>query len=232
MSIANELLTPRYVEFVSVYYELDGSFKKVDLETCENETFHIWANYTKIQHTRLKFSENLTGLSDGIHSFRVSASGTSYATWPIPPSRGGGYEKIYSKEVSSYSGRIYFTVDATPPTVSNLSIENKTYDYNATIPLSFTVDKPSSWLTYSMDGQANVTIVGNTTLTGLSHGSHTLTVYANDTVGNIGASETITFSIAEEPEQEPFPTAYSIGIVTVIVAILLGSTVYIMKRKH
>ena len=36
----------------------------------------------------------------------------------------------------------------------------------------------------------------------------------------------------QEPQQtEPFPTAYSMGIVAVIVIVLLGSIVYILKRK-
>jgi hypothetical protein len=39
----------------------------------------------------------------------------------------------------------------------------------------------------------NVTIAGNTTLTGLSSSVHNLTVYAWDEAGNIGSSETITF---------------------------------------
>jgi hypothetical protein len=34
----------------------------------------------------------------------------------------------------------------------------------------------------------NQTIVGNTTLVGLPEGSHTLAMYANDTVGNMGTS--------------------------------------------
>jgi len=57
-----------------------------------------------------------------------------------------------------------------------------------------------------LDNQANVTITGDTTLSGLSEGSHSLIVYANDTVGNTGTSETIHFSI--NTQQEPSPIKF------------------------
>jgi len=85
-------------------------------------------------------------------------------------------------------------IDITPPNISIISPENKTYRVSD-VPLTFTVSKPFSWIGYSLDGQANVTIAGNTTLTGLSDGSHSLTVYAEDIDGNVGASETIYFTI-------------------------------------
>ncbi|UCC57988.1 MAG: PQQ-binding-like beta-propeller repeat protein [Candidatus Bathyarchaeum sp.] len=63
-------------------------------------------------------------------------------------------------------------------------------EYTATdVPLIFTVDQPTDWIGYSLDGQANVTITGNTTLTDLSVGWHDIMVYANDTSGNMGFSD-------------------------------------------
>lgn len=86
-------------------------------------------------------------------------------------------------------------MDTAPPAISVLSPENKTYT-TPSILLTFTVDEPTSWIGYSLDDQPNVTITGNTTLTGLSGGSHNITVYANDTTGNMGASDTVHFTIA------------------------------------
>ena len=94
---------------------------------------------------------------------------------------------------------VYFAVSS-PPSVTVLSLESKTYG-TADVPLDFAVSKPFSRAAYSLDGQANVTVTGNTTLTGLSSGQHSLTVYAWDTLGSTGTSETITFTV------EPFPTA-------------------------
>jgi len=88
--------------------------------------------------------------------------------------------------------------DTTPPTISIVSPENKTYTVN-NVSLTFTVSKSTSWIGYSLDGQANVTITGNTTLTGLPDGPHNLVVYAKDNAGNTGPSETIYFSIVSPP---------------------------------
>jgi hypothetical protein len=46
---------------------------------------------------------------------------------------------------------------------------------------------------YNSDDKANVTITRNTTLSGLSNGSHSLIVYANDTAGNVGKADFVFF---------------------------------------
>lgn len=48
---------------------------------------------------------------------------------------------------------------------------------------------------YSLDSQTNVTTSGNTTVNGLSDGIHWITIFANDTSGNMGHSDTVHFSI-------------------------------------
>jgi N-acetylneuraminic acid mutarotase len=117
-----------------------------------------------------------------------------------------------------------------PPVVSIFSPENKTYT-TSNIPLTFTLSKTASWIGYSLNGQANVTITENTTLTGLSDGSHSLRVYANDTAGNMSSSETINFAIAKEPEH--FPTTLVAAALGASVAIIgFGLLLYVKKRKH
>jgi hypothetical protein len=97
------------------------------------------------------------------------------------------------------------------------------------VPLDFTVNETASQITYSLDGQENVTAAGNMTLTQLSNGAHNVTVYAADEAGNMGASETATFTVAVP---EPFPTvpvaAASVAAVAVVGVVLL---VYFKKRK-
>jgi hypothetical protein len=83
--------------------------------------------------------------------------------------------------------------DTTPPAIAILSPQNKTFDINH-VPLTFTINESASWICYSLDGQSNVTITGNTTLIDLSDGTHTVIVYANDTSGNMGASEVVYFA--------------------------------------
>ena len=114
----------------------------------------------------------------------------------------------------------------TPPEVSIISPANKQYN-TTNLSLIFTVDKPVNWTGYSLDGKENVTITGNTTLTGLSSGEHYLTVYANDSFGNTGASQTITFTIPSEP----FPTTWIAAVVAIIAIGGAALLVYFIKVK-
>ena len=171
-----------------------------------------WIGYSLDEQANVTITGNttLTGLSDGIHSLTVYASDL--------------FGNIGS------SSKVYFTID-TPPRISILSPENKTYD-TTDIPLNFTVNETASWIAYSLDSQANVTIAGNTTLSELSYGSHSLIVYAKDVAGNTGASETIYFTIAQQSVVSDgfFPTLIvaEIAIVAVVGATLL---VYFAKVK-
>jgi hypothetical protein len=113
------------------------------------------------------------------------------------------------------------------PSIAVLSPENKTY-HTTDVPLNFTVNEPVSWMSYSLDSQANVTITGNVTLTGLSEGAHNLTVYAQDIAGNIGASETIHFSITQQPES--FPTIWIVAAAAAIIVVIAVAIVILKKR--
>lgn len=125
------------------------------------------------------------------------------------------------------------------PVVSVISPQNATYGEN-TIPLTFTLNKlipldslmprfPNvSWVGYSLDGQNNITITGNTTLTGLPNGAHNVTVYAKDIYGNIGASQTIFFTV----NADPFPASGIIAGASVAVVISAGLVVYFKKFKQ
>jgi hypothetical protein len=85
-----------------------------------------------------------------------------------------------------------------PPKIKILSPINMIYATNS-VPLTFTVDKETSWMGYVLDGNENVTILGNTTLTALSDGAHSVVVYANDTYGRMGASDVVCFSVDTTP---------------------------------
>jgi parallel beta-helix repeat protein len=117
----------------------------------------------------------------------------------------------------------------TPPKITVLSPLNQTYN-ETSIPLVFTVDKPVNWTGYSLDGKQNVTVTGNCTIANVTNDVHSITVYANDTYGNMGASLTVTFTVAKP---EPFPTALVATASGLSVAVIgLGLLVYFKKRKH
>ena len=87
-----------------------------------------------------------------------------------------------------------------------------------------------SQITYSLDGEGNITITGNTTLTGLANGDHNLTICGVDETGNLGTSKTTYFSV-EMPE--PFPTAFVVAASGASVAFVgVGVLVYFRKRKR
>ena len=86
-------------------------------------------------------------------------------------------------------------LDLDPPTITVLLPENGTWCLGNDVALNFTIDEPVSWIGYSLDGTANVTITGNVTLMSLSYGPHNVIVYANDTSGNMGSSITVHFTV-------------------------------------
>jgi len=69
-------------------------------------------------------------------------------------------------------------------------------------------------------------------LASLSVGVHNVTVYVWDAAGNVGASETITFNIAE-PEPESFPVApFVVASAPSITVVSVALLVYFKKLKH
>jgi len=153
-----------------------------------NESSIIFQRSSSIVYTQANSLAGISNLADGKHKLTIIAEGdynvNNDFVFPL-----------------NYSfAPIYFYVNIlTPPDILIVSPQNKSYNV-ANTPLSFKIDTPTSWIGYSLDSQNNETIGGNTTLTGLIDGSHSLVIYANDTVGNMGASQTVTFTIAIPPK--------------------------------
>jgi N-acetylneuraminic acid mutarotase len=116
--------------------------------------------------------------------------------------------------------------DGTAPEVTVASPQNITY-YTTEVALNFTVNETVFSMRYALDRENAVEISGNTTLTGLSYGERNLTVYATDASGNVGTSETITFTIAK---QEPFPTTPV--LIIIVAAIVLAGAGFLLHRKR
>ncbi len=113
--------------------------------------------------------------------------------------------------------------DGNPPVITFLSIENKTYS-QSNLQINFQTDESTSWTGFCLDEKANATVTENLTLTELPSGSHTLTLYANDTAGNMGKSEPVCFTIAQ-----PFPTIPVLA--GMIVDTILIGTIFLRHRK-
>jgi hypothetical protein len=177
--------------------------------------------------TANNYSINITGVPEGTHSLTVYAvqNGRVYTREVVDQNSFTKYHYYSSFEITG-SSRIKFTIDITPPKVSILSIQNKTYN-TPDFPLDIAVNDSVSKLTYVLDGQDNVTIPGNTTLNGLSAGEHNVTVYATDSTGLFGVSEIICFSV-----EIPFPTSLVVGASAALMFVIgVGFTVYFVKFK-
>jgi len=125
---------------------------------------------------------------------------------------------------------------AVEPAVHVASPEQNTTYAVGNVSLAFAVDRPAATLNYSLDGAANVTLAGNTTLTDLAEGAHNITIYATYPVDNTGASQTIHFTIAPEQQNpephEPFPTMPVLAASAVAITVVAALLVYFKKRKR
>ena len=139
---------------------------------------------------------NVAGLVDGLHSIQINAGFTYCVAYTAIR------DYVYSFDP------INFTIYNHSPIISNLSLKDQNYT-ETSLPFNFTINRQNSWISwmgYSLDNQANITIAGNSTLTGLSDGSHNIVVYANDTAGNVGKSDIIFFTVNTQPSPTPSPT--------------------------
>ncbi|MEM2099569.1 MAG: NosD domain-containing protein [Candidatus Bathyarchaeia archaeon] len=169
----------------------------------------LWIGYSLNGQDNITVAGNttLTGLLDGNYSLTVYAK--------------DAFENAAASET------VRFIVDTIPPTVTLLSPQNQTYT-STNIPLTFTVNELASWIGYSLDGQDNVTITGNTVLTGLPNGEHNVAVYAADLAGNTATSETVYFNV-EVPE--PFPTALVATAAVIVTVAVVGVSILFYFKK-
>ena len=184
----------------------------------------------------LTFTKVLSGLLEGNHSLKVCVWSVSYYLDPNRPddsTYGWWRYPPANYYMDTYSQIVNFTVDTIPPYISNLSIENATYNMTE-VPLIFNVNEDSE-ISYSLDNQANITMNGNTTLTGLVTGLHNIVVYATDAAGHIGKSQDIFFTIDLESKTSinSYLNIIDISsIVVIITALLIVAPIVILFHKR
>ena len=106
---------------------------------------------------------------------------------------------IYSKDQSSNTGTktITFTLDTILPYVEIYSPSNTTYDA-ITIDLNYTSSDTNLDTTWYEYNSTNTTLTTNTTFTALEDQISTLTLYVNDTAGNINHTS-VAFTVMASP---------------------------------
>jgi hypothetical protein len=220
-SALNEQYTP--IGYGTPDLSTDSTAPEISVSSPENETCYttdVPLSFTvnePVSWIRYRLDGNAVAEVEGNASLAELSAGSHNVT-------------VYATDAACNTGvseTIYFTVDDTAPVVSVLAPENRTYDV-AEIQLNFTVSEQVSWIAYSLDSQPKVQITGNTTLTGLSNGAHTLIVHAQDVVGNTGFSETVCFKV-----EIPFPTTIvAVASVATVVVVSGGLLVYFKKRNR
>jgi hypothetical protein len=149
---------------------------------------------------------SLRGIPDGEHSLVLTG------------------ESILGGPLSTKT--LHFEVDTRPPKVSILKLESSIFD-PSDVSLIFTVNEATTQITYVLDGTENVTISSNLTLPKLSSGFHNVSVYARDRAGNLGSSETASFTVAGS-----FSIVLLVIAVVIIAVASVGLLVYLKKRRR
>lgn len=182
--------------------------------------------------------------SDYVHSLNATITVTFN---PVPVGQHAVDFSVTTNDGMHNYASVTFLSEGYWPAITVYSPWNQTYTSN-NLAGNFSVDKPSSWAGYSLDGQANVTIyqaaalssgvITNFTLANMTNGLHSLAVYANDTMGDMTASQPINFNIAvptPSPTAKPatFPGQLAaISAAVVVAAVACASlAVYFKLRK-
>lgn len=206
--------TATYMRLMKICYKIDWEQKETYIYN--NEGIYIPIDENAI--AEFSYDIKLTGIPEGKHHVTIYA-----IEW-------GAYINNLFVHMFSINGSssFYFTVDVSP-SISVLSLTNKTYGISD-IPLEFTIDGSYSSISYSLDGQNKVNIDGNTTLTGLPDGPHSIIVYATDEAGNMGVSETVFLEV-DTPELFPVSLVVFASVASIII-ITTSILVYFKKRKR
>jgi hypothetical protein len=188
-----------------VVYSIDGGDNVTILDRQSSEFYETICKQVQLPE-----------LPDGSHHLVVYA---------IYPERSG---------VPSFAD-VYFAIDTTPPTIWNVSVENRTYD-STNVTLNFNLNEAASQISYNLDNQANVTLAGNSTLTSLTEGSHMLIVYAKDEVGNTATFGPVKFTVRlSKPTSDADITLDVVPLaavsVVIVVFIAAAAAIYMRKRR-
>ena len=199
-----------------ICYSLDGKANVTITNLAREDNVWYWTTTegVTVQGTAFSAQASMDNLVDGNHTLIVYAH---YAN---------------GKEMSR---SMTFTVDSHSeyPEVVILYPQNTTY-VSTEVPLTWTCDEQIRSADYWLDEHGSTTLAGNTTLTGLSNGTHTIKVYVFTERGQ-GNSQTVHFTVNMETQLQPEP--FQITLVTIVFAASLsgvgiGLLVYFKKRKH
>ncbi len=177
---------------------------------------------TQHETTHYSIKVDLHSQTNGSHNITSSLSFTI-----LPPIFG---DLLHYRAFSV----VYFTVTGMP-TIQIQSLQNLTHNLSD-FPINFVTNEHVSSVTYSLDGQQNVTADGNTTISNLPNGTHNITLFACDTAGNWASPEMVQFDIAVENNlnlgslQSLVNNSSATVVIAVVLAVVFVSTLVFALR--
>ena len=207
------------VNVASYFWIIDSVYYQADWQNGVHQIFGIQPNYEDALNATIM--ANFTQIPLGNHTVEIYAN---------------THDGMHALST------VTFLTEGYLPKILVLSKEDQTYT-SKDLTLNFTIDKPASWIGYSLDGQGNVTVnptitinsgvTNNITIANLTDGFHSLIVYANDTMGDMIASQPINFSITSSTaaRAESFSAILLIVLASAIV-VLFCVSFWLSYKRH
>jgi len=187
------------------YISADGGISNNELDSWAGSGGSIYLSSTNLTLNSTLSSVGFSGGNITLSSPLLSILGNYNATTNKATGTDGSITLDYSDCNSDYSDatinplRIDLS-NCVPPAITIIEPKNRTYAHS-TLTFNVSLDiEGAAW--YSLDGGVTNHSMDTTdgfshtdTHVGLSDGSHTLIVYANESVGGLASSEEITFSV-------------------------------------
>ena len=213
-------ILPREPDITYIRYSIDGKANVTISNLARENNVWYWTTTQGVYAHGTAFTAKATmdNLADGKHTFNVYAH---YST---------------GKEMSTSTE---FTVNTQykPPELVILSPQNQTYT-TTEVPLTFTITEPLTFAHCVVDKKLalneSMFLSGNTTLTGLSNGSHTVRLTVGTEKGIMSQTTYFTININDPSTNNPDPTIPAVvaGSIGATSAVGFGIVVYFKKRKN
>jgi parallel beta-helix repeat protein len=183
-------------EFDSYFSEEEPEPKdrlSIDIKALENNKNWVFVVVAP-EHQTVIVSWNPLSIPDDLNvsMVRVDANGHPIGT-PFDMKGRNSITVVGGEFTTTEIYGINMNISVIKPNIVILSPVNNTSYYKNYVPLNFTITNSTtiSWIGYSLNNTKNVTITGSINLTKISDKWNNITVYANDTSGNMGASNTV-----------------------------------------
>ena len=155
----------------------------------------MYVNFTYVEANPKNYTIQIHNATDIINSTTADTTSSPVnVSFTMNATAADGYYNVTVTMWDNFSNTDVDTeinaviMDSTSPVITiDIPVEGHTYS-TSTVALNVTADESIVAWQYSINGVANVTFTPNETLSSIPDGNHNVTVYANDSAGNIGSA--------------------------------------------